>query len=215
MLNKPIALIVDDDREWLSILEDILGSNYQVEKAKSVSEVDKIIRSNGTNIKIALVDIRLEGEVIDKESGLSAMFSLSEAGIPCIAVTNSDNNGIAIRDAFVSGKAKDVWFKNEKNVDLREKIKKILTTHQNTISDYQLNSLSRGYLIFVGSLLIIPIVISILFAAISFLLPNNYLVIIGVTITLIIIIYLLIALFYNKITGEEFTELIKFIFTKK
>jgi len=213
MTGKPIALVVDDDREWLTILEEILGSRYQVLKAKNPSEVDKIIGKE--KIEIALVDIRLDNEKVNRETGLSVMFNLNEAGIPSIGVT-SNSYGNAVRDAFVKGRAKDVWFKDEQIVDLNEKIKKLETMIINDKnSTSQSSAATTGLLSFIGSLLLVPVVISILFIMIAILLPNNYLAVLGASTGLVIVVYLVIALFYKKITGRQFTQLLRSLMKRK
>lgn len=213
MAGKPIALVVDDDREWLTILEEVLGSRYQVIKAKNPSEADKIIGRE--KIEIALVDIRLDEEKVNQETGLSVMFNLNEAGIPSIGVT-SNSYGNAVRDAFVKGRAKDVWFKDEQIVDLNEKIKKLETMIKNDENSASPSSNAVANLLsFTGSLLLVPVVISILFIMIAILLPNNYLAVIGASTGLVVVVYLIIALFYKKITGRQFTQLLVSLMKKK
>ena len=126
MAGQPIALIVEDEDEWVEILKEALGPRFDIIVAKSIPEVRKILKKNKGNIEVALVDILLQEHLLKKESGLDAMYILNKEGIPCIATTAHDNGEI-IRDALVIGGAKDVWFKtHDKLLTLREKIDSIL-----------------------------------------------------------------------------------------
>ncbi len=209
MTDKPIALIVDDDREWLSMLEDVLGKSHRVVKAKTLSEADSLIANKEMKIRIGLVDIKLDDEIENEESGLSVMFKLNEAGIPCIGVTSNSGNGIVVRDAFVQAQAKDVWFKDEKFVDLNQKIKNI-----EILADIQKSS-EKELVTYVKVLLVIPITIALLLLIISMLWQNNSTLIIRSVFSFTIVTYLFLALFYKRITGKEFTELFSNIFGKK
>jgi hypothetical protein len=53
------------------------------------------------------------------------MFSLNKTGIPCVATTSYDD-GEVVRKAFVVGRVKDVWFKSERSVVLKQKISNLL-----------------------------------------------------------------------------------------
>jgi response regulator RpfG family c-di-GMP phosphodiesterase len=209
MPEQPIALVVDDDKEWLDILEDILESDYKVLKAKTFPEVNKIIANKDWKIEIALVDIKLDEAKPGDDSGLLVMFSLNKKGIPCIAATNIDH-GEAIRAALLTGRAKDVWFKSERTVVLKDKVanieKRLGEERKDAIKTINFN---KEFLRLVFALLLIPFVVLTLLVATVFFLPNNYLIVIGIAIGLILAIFGLLALFYNKITGEQFIQLIK------
>ena len=126
MPGKPIALVVEDEDEWVEILQEALGYSFNILKAKSIPEVHRILGSNKGSIEIALVDILIDVQTKTKVSGLDVMFILNREGVPCIAVTSYDD-GKTIRDALVVGGAKDVWFKNhDKLINLREKINFVL-----------------------------------------------------------------------------------------
>jgi response regulator RpfG family c-di-GMP phosphodiesterase len=209
MPEQPIALVVDDDKEWLDILEDILESDYKVLKAKTFPEVNKIIANKDWKIEIALVDIKLDEAKPGDDSGLLVMFSLNKKGIPCIAATSIDH-GEAIRAALLTGRAKDVWFKSERTVVLKDKVanieKRLGEERKDAIKTINFN---KEFLRLVFALLLIPFVVLTLLVATVFFLPNNYLIVIGIAIGLILAIFGLLALFYNKITGEQFIQLIK------
>ena len=209
MPEQPIALVVDDDKEWLDILEDILESDYKVLKAKTFPEVNKIIANKDWKIEIALVDIKLDEGKPGDDSGLLVMFSLNKKGIPCIAATSIDH-GEAIRAALLTGRAKDVWFKSERTVVLKDKVanieKRLGEERKDAIKTINFN---KEFLRLVLALLLIPFVVLTLLVATVFFLPNNYLIVIGIAIGLILAIFGLLALFYNKITGEQFIQLIK------
>jgi CheY-like chemotaxis protein len=209
MPEQPVALVVDDDKEWLDILEDILESDYRVVKAKTLPEFNKIIANKQLKIEIALVDIKLDEGKEGDASGLLVMFSLNKIGIPCIAATNIDH-GEAIRAALLTGRAKDVWFKSERTVVLKDKVtnieKRLADERKDAIKAIHFN---KEFLRLVFGLLLIPIVILAGLVATVRFLPNNYPLVIGIAIGLILAIFGLLALFYNKITGEQFIELIK------
>ena len=206
MPEQPIALVVDDDKEWLDILEDILESDYKVLKAKTFPEVNKIIANKDWKIEIALVDIKLDEAKPGDDSGLLVMFSLNKKGIPCIAATSIDH-GEAIRAALLTGRAKDVWFKSERTVVLKDKVanieKRLGEERKDAIKTINFN---KEFLRLVFALLLIPFVVLTLLVATVFFLPNNYLIVIGIAIGLILAIFGLLALFYNKITGEQFIQ---------
>jgi CheY-like chemotaxis protein len=209
MPEQPVALVVDDDKEWLDILEDILESDYRVVKAKTLPEFNKIIANKQLKIEIALVDIKLDEGKVGDDSGLLVMFSLNKIGIPCIAATSIDH-GEAIRAALLTGRAKDVWFKSERTVVLKDKVtnieKRLADERKDAIKAIHFN---KEFLRLVFGLLLIPIVILAGLVATVRFLPNNYPLVIGIAIGLILAIFGLLALFYNKITGEQFIELIK------
>jgi len=215
MAAKPIALIVDDDEEWLATLKDGLGSDYQVLKARSLADVNQVIDNNELKIDIALVDIRLNEAKPNDDSGLTVMFGLNKIGIPCIATTSNDN-GDAVRAALMIGRAKDVWFKSERLVILKEKVENIgnrvkeeRKEAMNTIDfNTEFWNLAKS-LIFVAAIIVAVMV------GVALLLPANFPAVAATAIVLIVIIFTLLALFYNKITGEQFTELIKSILSKK
>ncbi|MCC6299095.1 MAG: response regulator [Anaerolineales bacterium] len=215
MQDKPIALIVDDNDKWLATLEETLETDYRVIKARTLSEVTKIIDNKTLKIQIAVVDIRLNDKKDNDESGLSVLFSLNKIGIPCIATTAYDN-GDVVRTALMVGRAKDVWFKDEKNVLLKEKVanieKRLYEERADAINTIHFKA---EFLRLVWGLLLIPFAVLGLFSAISFFLPSNFLLIVGSAIGLIIVIYGLLALFYNKITGEQFIYLLKIARNKK
>jgi len=209
MPEKPTALVVDDDNEWLSILEEILQPEYQVIKTKTLSEVNKVIDNKELRPKVALVDIRLNDEIKNDDSGLSVMFNLNKIGVPCIATTNYDH-GDAIRAALLIGRAKDVWFKTERQILLKEKIenieKRVAEERKNAIETINFNG---EFWKLVLALLLIPITILAVLLLVVYFAPGNYLIILSVAVGLIIVIYGFLALFYNKITGEQLLDLIK------
>lgn len=209
MSEKPIALVVDDDKEWQSILEEILQPDYQVVKAKTLSEVNKVIDNKELFLKVALVDIRLDEEKKNDDSGLSAMFNLNRSGVPCIATTNYDH-GDAIRAAILIGHAKDVWFKSERQVVLKEKIedieKRVEEERKNAIETINFDN---EFWKLVLALLLIPLTILVVMLLVFYFVPNNYFLIVGSATGLIIAIYGFLALFYNKITGDQLLNLLK------
>jgi len=130
MPEKPTALVVDDDDEWLSILEETLMPGFQVVKAKTPKGVIKILENKDLKLEIALVDIRLNEENSEDKTGLDVMFILNEQGVPCIGATVY-NDGKSIRDALITGGAKDVWFKSQEElVILRHKIKSVIDSEK-------------------------------------------------------------------------------------
>jgi CheY-like chemotaxis protein len=209
MIEKPFALIVDDDDKWLLLLEQVLEADYQVLKAKSHSEVNKIIQNKGLQLKVALVDIRLDDDKDNDDSGLQVMFSLNKIGVPCIATT-SYNNGDAIRAALLIGRAKDVWFKNERKIVLQNKIenieKRVEEERKNAIETINFD---KEFWKLMLALLLIPFTILILMLFVFYFVPNNYILIVGSATGLIIAIYGFLALFYNKITGDQLINLLK------
>lgn len=131
---KPTALVVDDDDQWLSILEEALLPGFQVLKAKTVKDVLQILEDKDTRLEIALVDIRLNEEKTHDRTGLDVMFILKEQGIPCIGAT-ADTDGKSTRYALMTGGARDIWFKEETLVDLRNKIRSVIETTKETVHD--------------------------------------------------------------------------------
>lgn len=126
MAGKPVALIFEDEDEWVGILREVLGKDFTIEKAKSLEEVHEILARNPGTIEIALVDIFINIPTKAKISGLDAMIILNKEGIPCIAATFFEEDGKKVRDALVVGEAKDVWFKSEDLFQLRKKINHVL-----------------------------------------------------------------------------------------
>ncbi|MBE0680526.1 MAG: hypothetical protein IH589_01320 [Anaerolineales bacterium] len=134
MAGKSVALIFEDEDDWVDILQEALGMSFAIEKAKSLEKVHSILDSNKGVIEIALVDININTPTMAKISGLDVMVILNREGIPCIAATSHDD-GITIRDALVVGKAEDVWFKQDKLVSLREKINLVLENKKKALND--------------------------------------------------------------------------------
>lgn len=209
MPEKPIALIVDDDKDWLETMEDGLSSDFQILKAKTLSEVNKVIDNKGIKIEIALVDIKLDETKINDDSGLSAMFSLNKTGIPCIATTSS-NNGDAVRAALMTGRAKDVWFKSERLVVLKEKVENIGNRlNEERKEAVETIGFTNEFTKLSKNLLSVTFVVLSLIVGTAYLFPNNFIAVTSVAVGLIILIFSTLALFYNKITGEQFVQLIK------
>lgn len=214
MSQKPIMLIVEDDQRWLNSLEESLEVDHQIRKARTLTEVTSIIDNKDIKIEIALVDIRLNNKIDNDDSGLAVMFSLNKIGVPCIAITAYEN-GNAIRAALLIGRAKDIWFKNESLVILKEKVANI----SNRIKDEQKEAVStinfnKEFWRFGINLLLIVLVTLGAIVGMAKLIPNNFIAVVTAAIVLIITIFITLALFYNKITGEQFTQLIKSILDK-
>lgn len=213
--NKPIALIVDDDRDWLNTIEEGIESEYQVVKARSLAEINKVTDNKDLKITIALVDIRLDDSKINDDSGLVAMFNLNKIGIPCIATTNYDD-GDSVRAALIIGRAKDVWFKSERFVILKEKLdnieSRVKEERKEAVNTINFN---EEFWKLTRSLLLITFIILASMVVVAHLVPDNFILVTATAIIFTIIIYSLLALFYNKITGEQFTQLIKYIIENK
>jgi CheY-like chemotaxis protein len=71
----PRALVVDNSPDWQKKLEDLLRKlGYEVEVAASEREV--MVRLTQTQFQLALVDVRLHGDVVEDESGLSLAMAI-------------------------------------------------------------------------------------------------------------------------------------------
>ncbi len=206
MSEKPIALVVDDDNDWLDILEKALQPDFRVRRAKTLTDVINILESKDIKIEIALVDIRLNEEKKGDKTGLDVIFSLRKAKIPCIATT-SYNNGDIVRTAWLVGRANDMWFKSEDTVLLKERIEKVKTRieedRKSAIEAINFNGE------FWKLILLIPFAVVAFFGLMVRLLHDDYFIIIGSAVGLITIEYGFLALFYNKITGEQLIDLIR------
>ena len=137
MSENLTALIVENDPKWMKTLKEALDPHYHIQEARSLSEVNKIILENEKSdrkLDVALVDLVLHEEGEAKGTGLDVLFVLNKAKVPCIVATALDKASV-MRDALVIGKAKDVWFKEEKLITLREKIDSILTRDKNSGTD--------------------------------------------------------------------------------
>ena len=206
MPDKPTALVVDDDNEWLLILEEILQPDFQVRKARTLKDVNKILENKQLQLKIALVDIRLNGENKKDKSGLDVIYNLRKARVPCIATTSYDN-GDVVRAALLIGHANDVWFKSEKTVVLKEKIdymnRRLKEDRKDAIETINFNKEFWKLILF------IPLGILAVLGILAERLQENYALVIGSAVGLIIVVYGFLALFYNKITGSQLVELLK------
>jgi len=75
-----------------------------------------------------LVDVVSYEKEKVKVTGLDVIFLLNEKGVPCIA-TSAYGDNKTIQDVLLR-KAKDIWFKTEKIIVLKEKIEAVLKREQ-------------------------------------------------------------------------------------
>ena len=152
MPEKPIALVVDDDEEWLSILEEALMPGFQVLKAKTIKDVIKLLENNDLRLEIALIDMMLNEDTEGDNTGLEVMFILNGQGIPCIGAT-AYTDGKSTRDALILGGAKDVWFKSqEKLIILRDKIKSVIESKKKVLDNGKGLVISPSFPSFTGEI---------------------------------------------------------------
>jgi len=204
------ALVVDDDEEWLSIFRNVLQPDFNVIEARNTTEVSRILENRNITIHIAIVDIRLYEGKKGKHAGLDVLFMLRQIAVPCIVATEYEEATI-IRDAFVLGGAKDIWFKGEKVIILRSKIKEVLSISQNETDSIVETSSFRGeFWRLVFALIIIPVAVFSLLIVLVNNIPTNFiLTTIGGAVTLILGIFAYLALFYNRITGDQLIKLLR------
>jgi CheY-like chemotaxis protein len=205
MAKKEVALIVDNDQDYLNVLNEVLVPTYLVKNAKSIKDATKIIEEQ-PKIKIALVDINLKDET-DK-LGLSLLHSLKTKNIPTIAIT-AVLDVRTVRDAFVHGGVKYFWFKQlDGKVELQDAIKVIVDEPRIPIREK--SNVQSAFLQFTLALVGLPIIVFLLLAMIAMVVPQDLIMkIILAGFAQIVLLIITLALFMKRITGKQFTTVIK------
>jgi CheY-like chemotaxis protein len=84
---RPCVLVVEDDAETQGFMRILLGRHYDVRLASSGEELRRILESEGSQIRIVLMDLSLKGG----EDGLQLTRALRAdaawKSLPVIAVT--------------------------------------------------------------------------------------------------------------------------------
>ncbi len=95
-MNKPLILLVDDDRDILETNQFLLNDDYRVETASSVIGARDIL--NKTLVEVAIIDLNFEGHVQD---GLSLIDYIQEE-MPTVSmiVLSSDHDTKRIVEAM-------------------------------------------------------------------------------------------------------------------
>ena|SRR3990170_4018147 len=208
MGKKPLALIVEDKPYWINIFEEVLKPDFYPEKARTVNEASTIIEKNSINVSVALVDIRLLGE--SDRSGLDVLYMLKLYGIPTVATSIYDD-AQSVRDAFVLGGVRDFWFKDkQRTIELRDIIKKVIEETNNTDRRFSKKKIGEALWPFFLAIVGFPLIVFATLIAVVLLTPENLVVaVLGGGIVLIALSVVSLALFINRITGEQFAEVIK------
>lgn len=133
-MSSPLILVVDDDRQWASIMQEALSGLYTVEVVHSQDAANRYIRDHHQKIAAAVVDICLEGmSISDNQRGLEILHLLAEYGIPSIATSAyaCTPEAKVVLDALATARAQWFWFKAHANaVDLQDKVQEILRRSQ-------------------------------------------------------------------------------------
>jgi len=96
-------LIVDDDKEYLSSLGNVLKADFEVVKAVSLSEAKDALSAG---VKVALVDIRLDEKDESNRDGLRFLewLKMNRADVPVVIMSAYSEFDLAV-DALNLGAA--------------------------------------------------------------------------------------------------------------
>jgi CheY-like chemotaxis protein len=144
MGQKSCILVVDNEEKWSKLFREILEERFSVRIAQSVVEASRFIAQHAEEIAFAIVDMRLQGE--HDYLGLGVLQDLALRGIPCVATTAyQDTMDVrAIRDAFVKGRARDVWFKTTMSIsEVLEEASRILASNTDRRSPFMVTPIEQ------------------------------------------------------------------------
>jgi hypothetical protein len=214
---KPRLLVVEDDAHWFSVFERTFNVYFDIKKAQNLGEADLLIPElEKTGLALSIVDIRLQNDPKNTD-GILVLQSLGNRGIPAIA-TSAFATPEIVRDAFVLGKVTDFWFKGEtyNPAQWRNDVQRIITEDvqrpKTSIID---NELLRPYFAALVGFVTIFIVLTIIAAVLVLIAPQYVSLILGLGFLLTILMVVTLALFIGKITGRQFSELVRALLTKK
>jgi hypothetical protein len=216
--SKPTLLIIEDNSHWASIFERTFHTSCETVKAENLREAELLIPELlKSRLDIAIVDIRLKEDEPTNKDGILALQTLRENGIPTIAVSAFATIDI-VRDAFVLANVKDFWFKGENYnpAQWRSDVQIILEELQKKdVSGQPVRKDLKPYYLALASTIIIFVMLTIIVGVMIVIAPEYISVVLGLGFLLTIVMIITLSLIVGKITGKQFTEIIKDILTKK
>jgi CheY-like chemotaxis protein len=210
-------LVVEDEADWQKrIRERVEGMGYEVALAGSVIEARTKILASPQDYGLILLDLQLTEAGDDKE-GLVLLDQLREQDVlaPCV-IQSAHLDKALLKDIINNiGKYKVVAalektdFVNPAFVteQLRKAESKILRPELNSRTD---KMTKEALWPFILALVGFPIVVFAILTVVVVTIPSNLLaVVVGAGITLVVLLIVSLALFVNKLTGEQFVKIVK------
>jgi len=226
--HRPLLLLVEDNPRWRDILQRELGSEYLIKVAFSKTEAENsldVLYELGSPPTVCVLDPTipesppfLEDEA-EYKVGEGLAKKLQSHSIPFVILTARPGPARVIRAFEELGVLgffrKHKW--TEEKERLRERIREItpeapaIEACKEGSEESSVDATLKGALWpFFLALAGLPLVIFALLTGVVLLIPEGLVIaVIGAGITLVILLVASLALFINRITGEQFTDIVR------